>query len=207
MDLIRNIGLRIPREEDRQFIYRLFFNSDLSKFISLDYSYQRERLLNSILNFQNNQINFIVEVKNHTPVGLFLNFIEWKRQNVLCTVIFDEKNISFGGIAFESIGLILKFLKEEMNIRRIEFEISSENKKMLKLFRFLQYEQEKLKQNGLKGKLPEASKPELSRKDYFYRYGKFNALITCSFIIEDWKLPMEDVIRVMRGHSLIKHYG
>lgn len=207
MDSIKNLSIRIPREKDRQFIFRLFFNRDLSRFISSDYSYQRERLLNSVLNFQNNQINFVVEMKDNTPIGLFLNFIEWKRQNVLCTVIFDEKNISFGGIAFEGIGLILKFLKEELNIRRVEFEIASENNKMLKLFRFLQYEQENLKQNGLKGKLPESSKVELSRKDYFYRSGKFNDQITCSFIIEDWKFPMEDVIRVMRGHSLIKHYG
>ncbi|MGQ9535370.1 MAG: GNAT family N-acetyltransferase [bacterium] len=203
----KRINLRVVRKSDQKFVYSLIANEENAKHISVQYLYKKEQILDSIIGMPGNQLNFVIELKDRTPVGLLLNQIEWKRQNAIVTLLFGERNLYVGGVGFESIVYLMKFFRDELNLRRVEFEIFETNKKMLKLFQFLQYEEEKLIEQGRKNGLLMPSAPELQRRHYIFGFGKFIDLFSYSFVIEDWKFELEDVLKIAKGFGLEDYYG
>ncbi len=200
----KRINLRAVAKEDVPFLHYLIANEEVLRYVNPYYACQKDRIINSILDTDENRINLISELKDHTPIGLFLNNIEWKRQNVICTTIFAELNIS--GAGFESIGYLLKFFRDELNLRRIEFEVFDTNKRMQKLFRFLQYKERELLEQGLKGETLKPSEPELRRRDYYYGYGKYIDLLSYSFLIDQWDFKLEDILKFTMGY-FGQYYG
>jgi len=196
----KNVNLRIAKKEDKNFIKRLLANVEVSRFINPYYSYTQDAAIKSIVETGDKDMNFIAEMKNSTPIGLLMNIIEWQRFNAISTIIFGEKNIYSANVGFESIGVLMRFLKEEINLRRIEFEIFSTNKKMKKLFRFMQYEEESLLKRSKMGKPVFDSSPELKRKKYHYIDGKFIDQLNYSFVIDDWDASLENVHKIALGH-------
>lgn len=203
----KRINLRLVTREDRKAVLSLIANEDISRYVNVQYLYKKEEILDSIIGMTGDQLNFIIELKDRTPVGLLLNQIEWKRRNAIVTLILGERHLHFGGVGFESIGCLMKFFRDELNLRRVEFEILETNQKMLKLFQFLQYEEKKLIKQGKENGLLMPSLPELQRKHYFYGFGRFIDLFSYSFIIEDWKFELENVLTIAKGFNLERYYG
>lgn len=139
------IYLRPILKKDLPFLNRWKNDEEIFKYlgggfmpISID---QQEKWLDSMIDLTGNNKRFIISELDNTPIGMVgLYGINWIHRTCEVGLYIGDKNAHGKGYAKESYGLIEKYAKEYLNLRKIKLNVVDNNKSATYLWSSLGFE-------------------------------------------------------------------
>jgi RimJ/RimL family protein N-acetyltransferase len=171
----KGVLIRRIEESDLEILHHWYQDSEFTEFYTPEAIFITRSQLKDFLasttkvHFENSiRIDFIIENKNGTPVGLAdLTAISYRSQHATFSIGID-RNYHNRGYGIESMALILNFAFKELNLIKVCAHIYKENEKALNQAIRFGYKQE-----------------GILRKETFFR-GNFHDLVYLSIFKEEF---------------------